>query len=139
MKFEADGGKLRIVPEGTSETAWVETLKASARKVKPGSEKFVVAAYHAWLRGSVPPAQAKAQAEAEERRRTKADIARRKAFDAAGDWRLHRQDPEERRIYGSILVKAVNELCQLTCTPVPWDAEDNRLAREEAAANFIDG
>ena len=139
MKFEQDGAKLRIVPEGTSETTWVETLKASARRVKPGSEKFVVAAYHAWLRGSVPPAQAKAQAEAETRRRAQADIARRKAFDAAGDWRLHRTEPEERRIYGSILIKAVNELCQLTGTPTPWAADDDRLAREEAAADFIDG
>ena len=55
MKFVADQNpkKVQIVPETSDEVAWVSTLNEGSKRVKRGSERFVLSAFNEWRRN--PP------------------------------------------------------------------------------------
>lgn len=68
MRFIADANlkKVRLVAETAAETAWVSTLKESAKRVDRGSERFVRRACAEWIsaNGGAAAVAAKAKAAA---------------------------------------------------------------------------
>lgn len=66
MKFISDANpkKVRLVAETAAETAWVSTLKESAKRVDRGSERFVIKACAEWIRANGGAAAVAMKAEA---------------------------------------------------------------------------
>ena len=66
MKFIADANpkKVRLAAETAAETAWVSTLKESAKRVDRGSERFVLKACAEWIRANGGAAAVAKKAEA---------------------------------------------------------------------------
>lgn len=66
MKFIADANpkKVRLVAETAAETAWVSTLKESAKRVARGAERFVLRAYDEWVQANGGAAAVAKKAEA---------------------------------------------------------------------------
>lgn len=54
MKFIADANpkKVRLVAETAAETAWVSTLKESAKRIARGAERFALNACAEWIRAN---------------------------------------------------------------------------------------
>ena len=48
LDFEKDEKKLKIIGRTKLGKAWIDTLKPSSRKIKPGSEKYVINAFVKW-------------------------------------------------------------------------------------------
>ena len=48
LDFEKDSKKLKIIGRTKLGKAWIDTLKPSSRKIKPGSEKYVINAFVKW-------------------------------------------------------------------------------------------
>ena len=48
LDFEKDEKKLQIIGRTKLGKAWIDTLKPSSRKIKPGSEKYVINAFVKW-------------------------------------------------------------------------------------------
>jgi hypothetical protein len=137
MKFIPDGPKLKIVPETHSEELWVASLKESSRRVKPGSEHFVLRAFKAWSTGvslPVPAAQKKAQAEKADRRAERIASKEKEVHEWAS--RLFydldvREGLSGKQEVGA-LVSAANELAQLSghsleLAGIPWTARPQAI------------
>lgn len=60
LEFVTSGNKLEIVGLTEDGKAYVETLKVSSRRVKPGAERFVIKAFNAWVQSGKPTAFQKA-------------------------------------------------------------------------------
>lgn len=54
INFRTSGNKLEIIGLDEAGTAWLKTLKESSLRVKPGSERFVLAAFEKWKRETSP-------------------------------------------------------------------------------------
>ena len=137
MKFIPDGPKLKIVPENRSEELWVASLNEASRRVKPGSEHFVLRAFKAWSHGTsvpVPAAQKKAQAEKAERRAehiaAKEKEVQEWAFRLSVDLDV-REGLSGKQEVGA-LVSAANELAQLLgrnldLSGIPWTSKPQAI------------
>lgn len=60
LEFKTSGSKLEIVGLTDDGKAYVESLKVSSRRIKPGAERFVINAFNDWLRSGKPTAFQKA-------------------------------------------------------------------------------
>lgn len=54
ITFKPSGSKLEIIALDIDGECWLKTLKASSKRVKPGSERFVYAAFEQWKRETTP-------------------------------------------------------------------------------------
>lgn len=56
ITFKPSGSKLEIIAIDIYGECWLKTLKASSKRVKPGSERFVYAAFNKWKQEISPRA-----------------------------------------------------------------------------------
>ena len=60
LEFKTSGSKLEIVGLTDDGKAYVESLKISSRRIKPGAERFVIRAFQEWMAAGRPTAFDKA-------------------------------------------------------------------------------
>ena len=60
LEFKESGNRLEIVGLTEDGKAYVESLKVSSRRIKPGAERFVIKAFQEWVAAGRPTAFEKA-------------------------------------------------------------------------------
>jgi hypothetical protein len=149
IKFIPSGSKLEIIAMSEKAELWLKTLKESSKRVKPGSERFVISAFEKLKRETSSkemeqiknaPSRAEQSAQKQQEQSNLAVLNSEIIAEATMRWqKIFRETPQWGLSFGEKSGYCGCELYSASCSYSYEGRGANwKEARADAAQNFLD-